>query len=76
MRRKPRPRLQRGVEAAYRRAGLEQVGTEKFGFFPPQLFNRSHRIREMEGSLEGLSFLGPILPFLLIAGCTPEENEA
>jgi|GEM_PF-939189 len=55
-----------GVLAAYRDAGLERIGSERCGFFPPQIFNRFGFARELEGRLEESRLLRPLLPFLLL----------
>lgn len=59
------------VETAFRAAGLEGVETERFGFFPPQLLNRSAWIRRVETGLEEARVLRPLLPFLLLTARAP-----
>jgi cyclopropane fatty-acyl-phospholipid synthase-like methyltransferase len=58
---------QTGVESAYHDAGLEQIRSDSFGFFPPQIFNRSSSARELERRVEGLALARPLLPFLLLS---------
>ena len=57
---------QRKVEAAYSQAALETIATHRFGFFPPQLLNRSRLARRIENGIEAVHALRPILPFLLL----------
>lgn len=56
------------LEGAYRAAGLEEVGTETFGFFPPQVLERIPRARALEERLEAMRPLNGVLPFLLTTG--------
>jgi SAM-dependent methyltransferase len=56
----------RGVERAFRAAGLTPLPLQRFGFFPPQLLNRSETIRRLETRLERVRLLEPLLPFLLL----------
>jgi SAM-dependent methyltransferase len=60
------------VEAAYRRAGLPETATRRFGFFPPQIFNRISAARRLEERIERLRWLEGVLPFLLLAARAPE----
>ena len=62
------------VESAFRRAGLEKLESQRFGFFPPQLLNRSTWIQSIEGGLEGMRALRPLLPFLLLTAGAPEQR--
>ncbi len=55
-----------GVVSAVRAAGLEPLPLQRFGFFPPQLLNRSETIRRLESRLERVRLLEPVLPFLLL----------
>jgi len=55
-----------GVADAFRAAGLEPAPVRRFGFFPPQVLNRSGTVRRLELRLEGLAALQPLLPFLLL----------
>lgn len=64
----------RGVAAAYRAAGLTADPVTRFGFFPPQLVNRFAGMRRLEGWLERLPFLEPVLPFLLMTAGKPGEE--
>lgn len=57
----------RGVEAAYREAGLSDVRTETAGFFPPQVLNAIPATRRIEEALERRSLIHWILPFLLMS---------
>jgi SAM-dependent methyltransferase len=61
----------RGVASAYRAAGLTAHPAIRFGFFPPQLVNRLAWVRRLEGRLERLRLLAPVLPFLLMAAGKP-----
>jgi len=60
------------VTGHYRRNGLEPRPVERFGFFPPQLYNRSGRLRQVESWLERRRPLTPVLPFLLLAARLPD----
>ena len=55
-----------GVTDAFRAAGLAPAPVQRFGFFPPQLLNRSHAARRIEARLETSPVLRPLLPFLLL----------
>jgi SAM-dependent methyltransferase len=55
-----------GVTNAFRAAGLVPAPAQRFGFFPPQLLNRSEGIRWLETRLERARLLEPVLPFLLL----------
>lgn len=61
---------QKGVETAYRDAGLTNVDSHSFGFFPPQIFNRFRAAREIERHVERLALARPVLPFLLLSART------
>lgn len=66
----------RGVESAYRRAGLQDLRTKTAGFFPPQVLNNLPAARRLEARLERFRPLQPLLPFLLMsaqAGRTTPE---
>ncbi|MFQ5415551.1 MAG: class I SAM-dependent methyltransferase [Myxococcota bacterium] len=65
----------RDVEAAYREAGLTNVGCHRFGFFPPQIFNRFHTARGFERYVEGLALARPVLPFLLLSARASDFRE-
>jgi SAM-dependent methyltransferase len=56
---------------ALQAAGLEQVRLERFGFFPPAIFNRP-RGPAADRFLEQLPPLRPFLPFQLFGGRAPE----
>jgi SAM-dependent methyltransferase len=58
----------RKVEAAFRAIGLAPRPTERFGFFPPQVYNRFAAARALEQNVERVRVFHPILPFLLLAG--------
>jgi SAM-dependent methyltransferase len=58
---------QRHVEASYRSAGLSPRAAHHFGFFPPQIFNRSPLARRVEAKIESLALARPLLPFLLLS---------
>jgi hypothetical protein len=60
----------RGVTDAFRAAGLVPAPVQRFGFFPPQLLNRSDTIRRLEARLERARLLEPVLPFLLLRART------
>jgi len=59
------------VAAAYRRAGLGEVETRSFGFFPPPVFNRFASARRLERRLQRLRWLSGVLPFLLLSARAP-----
>jgi SAM-dependent methyltransferase len=52
-------------------AGLADVTLTAAGFFPPQLVNRSAAALRLERRLEGVRWLRPLLPFLLVSGRVP-----
>jgi SAM-dependent methyltransferase len=54
------------VTDAFRAAGLVPAPVQRFGFFPPQVLNRSHTARRIEARLEASPALRPLLPFLLL----------
>lgn len=58
----------RSTESAFRSAGLEQVATQTFGFFPPQILNRWERAGRVEERLERIGALRGVLPFRLFSG--------
>jgi len=60
------------VEAALGAAGLEDLRTARFGFFPPQLHNRSSTARRVEASCENANWLRWLLPFHLVSARAPE----
>jgi hypothetical protein len=66
---------QKGVERAYRDAGLTDVGCHSFGFFPPQIFNRFGSARAFEREVERLTLARPVLPFLLLSGSSAKLSE-
>ena len=55
-----------GVTEAFRAAGLAPAPVQRFGFFPPQVLNRSAVARRIEARLETSPALRPLLPFLLL----------
>ena len=57
----------RGVETAYRDAGLVDLQTDTAGFFPPQLLNAYPATRAIETRLEQVGLIHWILPFLLMS---------
>jgi SAM-dependent methyltransferase len=54
------------VARAYEAAGLSDVRGERFGFFPPPIFNRFAWSRRLEERIEAARVLHPVLPFLLV----------
>lgn len=66
----------RGIEAAYRAAGLASCATRRFGFFPPQILNRWRRAEAIEGRLERVAALRGLLPFLLLSARRPPADAA
>lgn len=56
----------RAIEAAFRKAGLEVLPTQRFGCFPPQLVNRFGWARDLEAGVERARIFEPVLPFLLL----------
>jgi SAM-dependent methyltransferase len=64
----------RRVGAALAQSGFERIATHRFGFFPPQLVNRSARVRGLEDRLEQLALLRPVLPFLLLSAHAPASR--
>jgi ubiquinone/menaquinone biosynthesis C-methylase UbiE len=62
------------VEAAYRSAGLNDIRSETFGFFPPQIVNHLATARRLEERLEALRSLRWILPFLLLSARRPQPD--
>ena len=66
---------QKGVETAYRDAGLKDIDTHRFGFFPPQIFNRFRVARAFEQKVESLALARPVLPFLLLSAGTDQQSE-
>jgi SAM-dependent methyltransferase len=65
----------KGVAAAYRAAGLTNVGCHGFGFFPPQIFNHFRAAREIERHIESLTLARPVLPFLLLTARAGDPGE-
>jgi len=65
-----------GVLAAYRDAGLEHTQSRRFGFFPPQIFNRFGFARRLEDRLEESRLLQPLLPFLLLTARARPTTES
>ena len=63
-----------GVEAAYRSAGLADIRSDTFGFFPPSVVNRLAAARGLEDRLQGLRPLRAVLPFLLLSARRPERG--
>jgi len=61
----------RGIEAAYRAAGLEVMAAGNFGFFPPQVLNAWPLSRRLESWLEARRALHGVLPFLVLAANAP-----
>lgn len=61
----------RKVETAFRDAGLRDRETRRFGFFPPQIFNRFPVARAAERRIEASGVLRPALPFLLLSAERP-----
>ena len=69
----------KAVEAAYQGAGLRDVATGAFGFFPPQILNRFIAARRLEARLERMAALRPLLPFLLLsarAEASPDSSQS
>jgi len=66
----------KSVRSSFEHAGLRPLDTQRFGFFPPQLLNRSSRWGALEAGLEKVRVLEPILPFLFLGAETPEESAA
>jgi 2-polyprenyl-3-methyl-5-hydroxy-6-metoxy-1,4-benzoquinol methylase len=64
----------RDIARAYRAAGLVEVASRSFGFFPPALLNRFGIARRIEERLEKLPVLGGIRPFLLATARTPANS--
>jgi SAM-dependent methyltransferase len=61
------------VEDAYCRAGLAEIETRSFGFFPPPVFNRLGAARRLERRLERLRWRAGVLPYLLLSARAPER---
>jgi SAM-dependent methyltransferase len=57
----------RKVEAAFGAASLRARPTERFGFFPPQIYNHIAPARALESGVERVRALHPVLPFLLLS---------
>ena len=64
----------KGVESAYREAGLSEIRTDTAGFFPPQILNAIPVARKFEAWIEGVRPIQPILPFLLMSARSNEES--
>jgi len=62
------------VEAAYRAAGFDDIRSQTFGFFPPQIVNPLRAARRLEDRLEKLRPLHWILPFLLLSARRPQAG--
>jgi SAM-dependent methyltransferase len=52
-------------------AGLREVRTSTFGFFPPQVINRSAAAARLERRLERSGLLAPLRPFVLTSARRP-----
>ena len=59
------------VATAYRGAGLCEIESRSFGFFPPPVFNRLAAARRLEARLQRLRWLAGVLPFLLLSARAP-----
>jgi SAM-dependent methyltransferase len=57
----------RKVEAAFGAASLAPRPTERFGFFPPQIYNRLAPARALESGVERVRAFHPVLPFLFLS---------
>jgi SAM-dependent methyltransferase len=65
----------RKIETALRNAGLVDTSTQRFGFFPPQIFNRSEAARRFEARCESAPWLQWLLPFHFVSARAPEQGE-
>lgn len=63
----------KGVESAYREAGLSDIRTDTAGFFPPQVLNAIPASRGIEEWIERVRPVQPILPFLLMSARAASE---
>jgi SAM-dependent methyltransferase len=61
----------RSVDEALCDAGLTPAPAQRFGFFPPPLFNRFAVLRRLEDRLERSALLEPVLPFHLFQARLP-----
>jgi SAM-dependent methyltransferase len=50
--------------------GYENINTEYFGFFPPQIINRAPFLLPLEATLERVPIVNRFLPFLLVSAET------
>jgi SAM-dependent methyltransferase len=57
----------RKVEAAFGAATLAPRPTERFGFFPPQVYNHLAPARALESGVERVRAFQPVLPFLFLS---------
>lgn len=64
-----------GVMKALLSANLEAPSTRRFGFFPPQVVNRSPLARRIEMTVERIAILKPLLPFLLMSAKSSHDHE-
>ena len=55
---------------AMREAGLVDLEIERFGFFPPQIYNRPFG-RKLDHAIGSLGLLNPVLPFQMFKGSAP-----
>jgi SAM-dependent methyltransferase len=60
---------ERHLRGTLHAAGLVDVRSRTFGFFPPQVVNRSPTAERLERRLEAVAVLRPVLPFVLASGC-------
>jgi SAM-dependent methyltransferase len=61
------------VEGSFRDAGLEQIQSQRYGFFPPPLLHRSEWLRQLESRLEATRVLRPLLPLLMVSAEAPRS---
>ncbi|HYH08856.1 MAG TPA: class I SAM-dependent methyltransferase [Thermoanaerobaculia bacterium] len=63
--------MRRGrIFRAMRDAGLVDLDLRRFGFFPPQIYNRPFG-RKLDHSIAGIRILNPVLPFQMFKGSAP-----
>lgn len=62
------------LESACERVGLSEVRIRTFGFFPPQILNRSSLAQRLEERMEAVSWLRGWLPMLLITARKAERT--
>ena len=55
-------------------AGLDEVRSERTGFFPPQVINRCQWALALEQRIEAVRLFNPMLPFLIISGTRPDRE--